>query len=380
MEDARIDRANKTRLARPADSARQAPSDTVSCMPVLAPNATDTSGTGTSDDSGFCLADIVGHSPLLREVLRQARNVASTGSTVLILGETGTGKEMVARAVHHWSPRRSGRMVKLNVAALSATLVESELFGHEKGAFTGAIARRLGRFELAQDGTLFLDEIGEMAMDLQPKLLRLLQEREYERLGGDQTLYSNARLVAATNRDLGAMVDARQFREDLYYRLNVFPIHLPPLRARPEDIPALVRSFTEKCARQMDRSAPAISQTSMDALSAYAWPGNIRELHNVVERAVIMATDGAFEVDLPRRKAMATVPRLPTPALGSLDQVQRDHVLAVLESTGWVVGGPKGAAVQLGLKRSTLNFKLKKLGITPELRRDRQASRLERVP
>jgi formate hydrogenlyase transcriptional activator len=334
---------------------------------------TDAGGScpGPSADGGFRLAEIVGRSSRLLEVLRHARTVANTDATVLVHGETGTGKELVARAVHHWS-LRSGRMIKLNVAALPATLVESELFGHEKGAFTGAVSRRLGRVELAQDGTLFLDEVGEMPLEMQPKLLRFLQEREYERLGGDRPLRSNARLIAATHRDLGAMVGAQRFREDLYYRLNVFPIYVPPLRERREDIPALVQSFVHNCACQMGKSVPAISAATMQQLTTHAWPGNIRELQNVIERAVILATGGELEVHLPLREGATHIRPSTPPPLGSLDDVQRGYILKVLEETDWVIGGPKGAAVKLGMKRSTLNFRMKKLGI----RRDEQRGRL----
>jgi formate hydrogenlyase transcriptional activator len=322
-------------------------------------------------DGGFQLADIVGRSSRLLEVLRHARTVAGTDATVLVCGDTGTGKELVARAVHHWSSR-SGRMIKLNVAALPATLLESELFGHEKGAFTGAVARRVGRVEQAQDGTLFLDEIGEIPLEMQPKLLRFLQEREYERLGGDRPLRSNARLIAATNRDLGAMVDAQRFREDLYYRLNVFPIYLPPLRERREDIPALVQSFVHNCARQMRKNVPAISAATMQQLTTYSWPGNVRELQNVIERAVILATGDRLEVNLPLREGTTPIRPSTTVPLCSLDELQRGYILKVLEETDWVVGGPNGAAVKLGMKRSTLNFRIKKLGI----RRDEPRGRL----
>jgi transcriptional regulator with GAF, ATPase, and Fis domain len=329
-------------------------------------------------DEGFELADIVGRSPQLQDALRRAQTVARTDSTVLIFGETGTGKEMVARAIHHWSSRHAGRIVKLNVAAIPSTLLESELFGHEKGAFTGAFARRAGRFELAQDGTLFLDEIGEMPLDLQPKLLRLLQEREYERLGGCQTIRSNARLIAATNRDLAAMVDAKSFREDLFYRLNVFPIRVPPLRERREDIATLARSFAERFAHRMGKRLPPISSSTLAKLSAYSWPGNIRELQNLIERAAIMCTGENLEIEVPEREraSQATVVALHPQivASDSLDDVQRQHILRVLESTDWVVGGPRGAAAKLGMKRSTLNFRIKKLGLT---QRVRQAFRRE---
>jgi formate hydrogenlyase transcriptional activator len=324
-------------------------------------------------DGGFRLADIVGRSSGLHEVLRRARTVANTDSTVLVHGDTGTGKELVARAVHHWSGR-SGSMIKLNIAALPATLVESELFGHERGAFTGAVARRIGRVERAQDGTLFLDEIGEMPLEIQPKLLRFLQDREYERLGGDRPLRSNARLIAATHRNLGAMVDAQRFREDLYYRLNVFPIYMPPLRERREDIPALVQSFVHNYARQMGKSVPAISSATMQRLTSYAWPGNIRELQNVVERAVILAGEDGLQVDIPMREVATPIRPPTTPPLGPLDEVQRGYILKVLEEADWVVGGPKGAAIKLGVNRSTLNYRMKKLGIRRDERRSRARS------
>ncbi|HWZ88473.1 MAG TPA: sigma 54-interacting transcriptional regulator [Polyangiaceae bacterium] len=324
----------------------------------------------------FNVKDIVGESSTLREVLRQAETVASTDATVLIHGETGTGKEMIANAIHHFSSRRSGRIVKVNTAAVPSALIESELFGHEKGAFTGAFARRLGRVELAQDGTLFLDEIGEMPLELQPKLLRLLQEREYQRLGGSDSLFSNARLVVATHRDLRAMVRAQTFREDLYYRLNVFPICLPPLRERRADIPVLARSFAENYARRIGRRVPTISPSVMESLSNYSWPGNIRELQNIIERAVILSPNGeSLQVQLPHPHELEAPLTLALPAVDSLDDAQRVHILSVLESTGWVIGGPKGAAAKLGMKRTTLNFRIKKLGIGRELRSDRWLTR-----
>jgi transcriptional regulator with GAF, ATPase, and Fis domain len=314
---------------------------------------------------------IVGESSALREVLQQVETVARTDSTVLIQGETGTGKELIATAIHDRS-RRPGRFVKLNVAAVPSTLLESELFGHERGAFTGAFARRTGRFELADHGTLFLDEIGELSLEVQPKLLRLLQEREYERLGGTQTLRSSARLIVATHRNLLSMVRRREFREDLYYRLNVFPIEVPPLRERRDDIPPLVRRFVDDCARKLGTAAPAISPDVIARLTAYPWPGNIRELQNLVERAMILCQRRQkFSIDLP-----PVEPHLSAPASMSqqtestLDSVQRTHIINVLDSTGWVIGGPSGAAVKLGMKRTTLNFRLKKLGISKRMSKD----------
>jgi transcriptional regulator with GAF, ATPase, and Fis domain len=312
--------------------------------------------------------EILGSSPALAEVLRQVDTVARTGATVLIHGETGTGKELVARAIHRRSARAPGPFVKVNCAAIPAGLLESELFGHEKGAFTGALARRTGRFELAQDGTLFLDEIGEMAAELQPKLLRLLQEREFERLGSSRTIQSNARLVAATHRDLGAMVEGRTFREDLYYRLNVFPLHLPPLRDRRGDISQLANAFVRRFARGLNKDVRGISAEAMARLERHDWPGNVRELQNVLERAVILTPSGevgaAVIVErLRERSAPADAPAAATPRADALEEVERAHILSVLQKTNWVVAGPYGAAVRLGMKRSTLNFRMKKLGI-----------------
>jgi len=298
---------------------------------------------------------------VLREVFRQIDTVATTDCTVLVLGETGTGKELVAKAVHERSVRRSASFVTLNCSAIPSTLVESELFGHEKGAFTGAVARRTGRFELAQGGTLFLDEIGELRLDIQPKLLRLLQEREFERLGSSQKLRADVRLVAATHRDLGALCDDGLFREDLYYRLNVFPILLPPLRERREDIPLLVRHFVPMFAQRMRKDLRGVSVASMASLLDYAWPGNIRELQNVLERAVILARGRELEV---RVGSPVNTRRVsPLRSVGTLEDVQRAHIRAVLESTNGVVAGPNGAAARLGVKRSTLIFRMKKLGI-----------------
>jgi transcriptional regulator with GAF, ATPase, and Fis domain len=310
---------------------------------------------------------MVGQSPALQEVLRQVERVARTDATVLIHGETGTGKELIARAIHLGSERPGGPFVKLNSAAIPAPLLESELFGHERGAFTGAVERRIGRFEQARNGTIFLDEIGELDLDLQPKLLRLLQEREFERLGGSRTLSSNARLVAATNRDLRGMVAARIFREDLYYRLNVFPIHLPPLRERRTDIPLLAQHFVGQLARRFARDIRSICPESMARLQRYDWPGNIRELQNVLERAAIMSSGPQLEVTLPPPAVVVATPEDRPPA-DVLAEVDRAHILTVLERTNWVVAGPDGAAARLGLKRTTLNFRMKKLGIKRALR------------
>jgi formate hydrogenlyase transcriptional activator len=306
--------------------------------------------------------EIIGNSPMLRQVLRQVEAVAPTGSTVLIHGETGTGKELIARAVHNLSHCDAGPFVKLNCAAIPTGLLESELFGHERGAFTGAIAQRIGRFELASQGTIFLDEVSEIPLELQPKLLRVLQEREFERLGGSRTLRTNARLIAATNRDLRAMVDEHSFRSDLFYRLNVFPIHVPPLRERSEDIPLLVRHFTQHFAFQMGKQIDTISSETLNALVRYPWPGNIRELQNVIERAVILSQGPALKVPLADLKARAAELAFSNGS-STLEEVERRHILSVLEQTKWVFAGPNGAAARLGLKRATLQFRMQKLGI-----------------
>ena len=311
--------------------------------------------------------EIVGSSAALRRVLKQVETVAPTGSTVLVRGETGTGKELIARALHELSPRKQRTFVKLNCAAIPTGLLESELFGHEKGAFTGAIAQKIGRFELANQGTLFLDEVADIPLELQPKLLRVLQEREFERLGGTKTIKVDVRLVAATHRDLAKMVADGRFREDLYYRLNVFPVLLPPLRERAEDIPRLVRHFTQQFARKMGRRIETIPSTTMDALSCYPWPGNVRELQNVIERAVILSPGPDLDVSLADLQPMPAqaasgAARFPTPT--TLVDAEREHILGALAATGWVVGGLRGAAARLGMKRSTLQKKMQKLGIT----------------
>ncbi len=306
--------------------------------------------------------EIVGKSAVLRRVLKNAETVAPTDSTVLIYGETGTGKELIARAIHNLSPRRSKAFVKLNCAAIPTGLLESELFGHEKGAFTGAIAQRIGRFELANAGTVFLDEVGEIPLDLQTKLLRVLQEREFERLGSSRTLRTDARLIAATNRDLSAMVDEQKFRADLFYRLNVFPIHVPPLHERPEDIPLLVRHFVEHYARRMNRAIETIPSEAMETLTRYRWPGNIRELQNLIERAVILSPGLVLRVplgDLELRVAAGQHNGKPQ----TLEEAERGHIVATLTDTKWVVAGARGAAARLGMNRSTLQFRMKKLGI-----------------
>jgi formate hydrogenlyase transcriptional activator len=305
--------------------------------------------------------EIVGKSAALRRVLQQVETVAPTDSTVLIYGETGTGKELIARAIHHLSARRSQAFVKLNCAAIPTGLLEAELFGHEKGAFTGAITQRIGRFELADRGTVFLDEVGEIPLELQPKLLRVLQDREFERLGSTRTLRTDARLIAATNRDLAALVDAQQFRADLFYRVNVFPVHLPPLRERPEDIPLLVRHFAQQFARRMHKTIETIPSDTMQGLTRYPWPGNIRELQNIIERAVIVSPGPVLQVPLTDLNPRAT-PARPLPQ-DTLEDAERKHILAVLEETKWVLSGLNGAAARLGIKRSTLQFRMRKLGI-----------------
>ena len=314
--------------------------------------------------------DIVGESTGLRQVLRDIETVAPTDATVLIEGETGTGKELLARAIHRLSPRRDPTFVKLNCAAIPAGLLESELFGHEKGAFTGAIARKLGRLELADGGTLFLDEIGEMPLELQPKLLRALQEREFERLGGTRPIQVNVRLVAATNRELGKLVAERQFRPDLYYRLKVFPIFSPPLRERAGDIPVLARHFVATHARRMGKNIQSIPDHAMEVLKRWTWPGNVRELQNLLERAVILTRGPVLYVPLAELKALeeeeqdaAHHSEAGAPENPSLRAAEREHILRVLRESKGQIGGAQGAALRLGLKRTTLNSKLKKLGI-----------------
>jgi formate hydrogenlyase transcriptional activator len=302
---------------------------------------------------------IIGRSAALRDLLTQLEVVAPTDSTVLICGETGTGKELIARALHNLSTRRGNALVKCNCAAIPTGLLESELFGHEKGAFTGAVAQRIGRFELANRGTIFLDEIGETPLELQPKLLRVLQEREFERLGNSRTLRSDARLVAATNVNLQEMVDAKRFRADLFYRLNVFPIEIPPLRERAEDIPALVTYFAHDCSRRMRRTIKCIPSTTMDALLRYSWPGNIRELQNLIERAVILSPGEVLQVPLSEIDHASRT----SASQQTLEEAERAHILATLKKTRWVLSGPRGAANHLGIKRSTLQFRMKKLGI-----------------
>jgi len=306
---------------------------------------------------------IVGQSAALRQVLKLVETVATTDSTVLLVGETGTGKELVARAIHRRSRRAERALVKLNCAAIPSGLLESELFGHERGAFTGAIAQKIGWLELADQGTLFLDEIGDIPLELQPKLLRVLQEREFERVGSTRTKRIDARLVAATNRDLEKMVAEKRFRSDLYYRLNVFPIEVPPLRERAEDIPMLVHHFVQHFARQMDRKIEMIPREAMQALTRYSWPGNIRELQNLMERAVILSTGPVLQVPL-RGLYTHSTPCQDSRKHGTLEEAERALILATVKETGWVLSGPRGAATRLGVNRSTLQFRMRKLGIS----------------
>ena len=313
--------------------------------------------------------EIIGDSSALEMALAEVERVAPTDSTVLILGETGTGKELIARTIHNTSRRRERPFVKLNCAAIPFDLLESELFGHERGAFTGATSQKIGRFEMADTGTLFLDEIGDIPLALQPKLLRVLQEQEFERLGSGRTHRINVRLVAATHRDLPKMVKGNEFRSDLYYRLNVFPVVLPPLRERQGDAPQLVAHFVEIYARRMGKRITHIPKETLDAFTSYSWPGNVRELQNLVERAVIWSDDGVLPNPLP------AVPPNPlsaphknrmtaTPATGRFIDSQRALILEALQAAGWVIGGPSGAAARLGLKRTTFVAKMKKLGIS----------------
>jgi formate hydrogenlyase transcriptional activator len=309
--------------------------------------------------------EIVGHSQALKAILKQIETVAPTDSTVLIQGETGTGKELMARAIHNLSARRERTLVKLNCAAIPTGLLESELFGHEKGAFTGAIGQRVGRFELAHRGTLFLDEVGDIPLELQPKLLRVLQEQEFERLGSARTIHVDVRLVAATNTDLTEKVGEKQFRQDLYYRLNVFPITILPLRERKEDIPLLVRYFAQKYARRMKKPIDAVPAKAMAALTDYPWPGNVRELENFVERAVILSRGAELQIPLAEFKPRTKLtPAVATSGFATLKHTEREHIVRALGETDWVIGGPTGAAARLGMKRTTLQSRMRKLGIT----------------
>jgi len=330
----------------------------------------------------FSFDEIIGESPVLRRALAQVELAAPAATTVLIHGETGTGKEIIARAIHNLSPRRERTFVKVNCAAIPAGLLESELFGHERGAFTGALAQKIGRFEFADRGTLFLDEVGDLPLELQPKLLRVLQEQEFERLGGNRTIRVDVRVVAATNLELAQLVAEKKFRSDLFYRLNVFPIHIPPLRERPEDVPLLVRYFVQKFSRRQNKTVEYVPSTVMDALVNYPWPGNVRELENLIERAVLLSpgkelrvplaefkdaavptTFAAGPIDLPSPTVPSTPLSLPTSSSATLDNAQRQHILQVLRQTQWRISGPRGAAAILGMKRTTLQARMRKLGI-----------------
>lgn len=340
-------------------------------------------GSGMNNESFW--ENIVGRSEALLRVVREVETVAPADSTVLIHGETGTGKELLARAVHDLSARKASAFVKVNCAAIPAGLLESELFGHERGAFTGAISQRAGRFELAHRGTIFLDEIGEIPLELQPKLLRVLQEREFERLGSARTLRADARLIAATNRDLKAMVEDGKFRPDLYYRLNVFPIRVPALRERPEDIPLLARHFVRQFSQRNNRVIDTIPSEAMDALVCYPWPGNIRELENLMERAVIVSKGPVLSVPLADLQSGGQDERSPADGKSLreiMDDTERTQILRALEQSSGIVGGPNGAAARLRIKRTTLQVRMQKLGI--RLQRtavpDGQTSRCSTLP
>ena len=312
--------------------------------------------------SGTGFEGIIGKSSVLRRLLQMIETVASGDSTVLLLGETGTGKELIARAIHSHSPRNARPFVKLNCAAIPTGLLESELFGHERGSFTGAIAQKIGRLEVAHQGSLFLDEIGDIPLELQPKLLRVLQEREFERLGSTRTQKVDVRIVAATHRDLEGMILEKLFRSDLYYRLNVFPVSVPPLRERPEDIPLLVQHFVQQAARQMRKTIDTIPQETMEALTRYRWPGNIRELENVIERSVILSPGPVLRLSS-RDLNSRVPPDRSADRYQTLEEVERNHILRTLKETRWILSGPTGAASRLGLNRSTLYFRMKKLGV-----------------
>ncbi len=342
--------ANKRTLSGSGDATNE----------LTAPGSASTNSEAPADGGASRLKfdGIIGESQALRQALRLVEMVAPTDSTVLLVGETGTGKELIARAIHERSPRKNRAMVKLNCAAIPGTLLESELFGHERGAFTGAVAQQIGRLELAEQGSLFLDEIGDVPLEIQPKLLRVLQEREFERLGSTRTTKVDVRLVAATHRDLERMVVDRRFRGDLYYRLNVFPIEVPPLRDRAEDVPLLVGHFVRHFAQRIDKVIETIPPQTMEALVNYSWPGNIRELQNLMERAVLLSPGSVLRVPLQCLRNPASKPKSRT-----LADAERELILATLKETGWVVSGPNGAAARLGINRSTLQFRMRKLGI-----------------
>jgi formate hydrogenlyase transcriptional activator len=304
--------------------------------------------------------ELIGATASFKRILKQVETVAPTDSAVLIRGETGTGKELLARAIHNLSTRRERTLVKINCAAIPTGLLESELFGHERGAFTGAISQRIGRFELANKGSLFLDEVGDIPLDLQPKLLRVLQEQEFERLGSTRTQKVDVRLIAATNSDLEELVAEKKYRSDLYYRLNVFPITIPPLRERREDIPVLARFFTQKYAQRLKKRIETISSEAMAALTGYQWPGNVRELEHFIERAVILTQGSELDVSLSELKSFAPAAHA---SISTLEVAEREHILRALEEANWIVGGSNGAAAKLGMKRTTLQYRMQKLGL-----------------
>jgi formate hydrogenlyase transcriptional activator len=347
-------RSSTTCAALPSRATLTNYSSAMPAEPLVAPD-----DAATTELDGF--EGIVGCSKALRAVIQQVRIVAPTDSTVLIEGETGTGKELIASAIHALSGRRACALVKMNCAAIPRELLESEIFGHEKGAFTGAVTRRVGRFEAADRGTLFLDEIGDMPLELQAKLLRVLQEQEFERLGGTSTQRVNVRIVAATNHDLDRLVSEKQFRSDLYYRLKVFPILVPPLRHRREDIPSLVAHFASACAQRMNKHIEKIPSDAMEALMHYDWPGNIRELRNFVERSVILTAGCILDPPVSELLARRSCVR-PT----TLEDCEREHILKAVQETNWVIAGPHGAAARLGLPRSTLTYRMRKLAIVNE--------------
>jgi len=328
--------------------------------PSVGPNASRASWK-REDGKEKAFQGIVGRSATLQRALREVEVVAPTDSGVLILGETGTGKELVARAIHNLSARRDRPLIKLNCAAIPSGLLESELFGHERGAFTGALMRKPGRFEVADKGTLFLDEVGDIPLELQPKLLRVLQEHEFERLGSTRTQQVDVRVVAATHRDLKQMVEDGEFRSDLYYRLHVFPLSVPPLRERREDIVLLVRHFVDEYARRMKRRIETIPPQAIEALTSYSWPGNVRELQNFIERSVILSPGNVLRPPLAELKESAV--QTPSSELSTLEEMEREHVLRAIRASHWVLGGPNGAAARLGMKRTTLAYRIRKLNI-----------------
>ena len=329
------------------------------CQPAAGP--TNRTLGARDDREGQVFEGIVGGSAALQRALQEVEVVAPTDSGVLILGETGTGKELVARAIHNLSARRDRPLIKLNCAAIPSGLLESELFGHERGAFTGALMRKAGRFEAADKGTLFLDEVGDIPLELQPKLLRVLQEHEFERLGSTHTQQVDVRVVAATHRDLKQMVQDGEFRSDLYYRLHVFPLSVPPLRERREDIAILVRHFVDEYARRMNRRIETIPPQAIEALISYSWPGNVRELQNFIERSVILSPGNVLRPPLAELKESAV--QTPSSELSTLEEMEREHVLRAIRASHWVLGGPNGAAARLGMKRTTLAYRIRKLNI-----------------